>query len=139
MQVYEIGYLILPSIAEDKLGAVIDKIKAVFEKAGGQPLDGEAPVKIDLSYTMSKTVGASRYVVTEAYLGWMKFEMDPSKALEAKMALDKVDELLRFLLIKAPRESAFTFAKAQALITEREAKEVEAEKEDSPVEAPVLE
>jgi ribosomal protein S6 len=126
MQVYEVGYLILPSLAEEKLSAVVEKIKAVFAHSGGQELDGEAPFLQDLAYTMSKTVGASRYVVNEAYLGWMKFELDPSKALEVKGELEKVDELLRFLLIKAPKESAFTFAKAQALIEEKEAKEREA-------------
>jgi ribosomal protein S6 len=137
MQVYEVGYLILPSIAEEKLSDVVEKIKAVFAHSGGQELDGETPFLQPLAYTMAKTVGASRYVVNEAYLGWMKFELEPEKALEAKMALEKIDELLRFLLIKAPRETTFTFAKAKALLAEKEAKETE--REDSLAEAPVVE
>jgi ribosomal protein S6 len=125
MQVYEVGYLILPSLAEEKLSTVVEKIKAAFERAGGKELDGEAPFLQDLAYTMSKTVGASRYVVNEAYLGWVKFELEPSKALEVKAELEKIDELLRFLLIKAPKETSFSFAKAQALLAEKEAKERE--------------
>lgn len=125
MQVYEVGYLILPSIAEEKLGDVVAKIKDILTKAGGKELDSEAPFLQSLAYTMSKTVGASRYVVNEAYIGWMKFELEPGKALEAKMALEKIDELLRFLLIKAPRKTTFTFAKAKALLAEKEAKEAE--------------
>jgi ribosomal protein S6 len=138
-QVYEIGYLVLPSIGEDKVGGVVSKIKEAVAASGGQELEGEEPFMIDLSYTMSKTVGASKYVANEAYLGWLKFEIEPSKALEVKMALEKIDELLRFLLIKAPRETHFTFEKAKALLAEKEAKEAEAEREDSPVEAPVVE
>lgn len=142
MQVYEIGYLILPSLAEEKLSAVVDKIKAAFAQAGGQELDGEAPFLQPLAYTMSKTVGASRYVVNEGYLGWMKFDLEPAKALEVKAELEKVDELLRFLLIKVPRETSFTFAKAKALIAEKEAKEKEdrassEEANSSPVESVV--
>ncbi|MBX4181266.1 30S ribosomal protein S6 [Candidatus Parcubacteria bacterium] len=132
MQVYETGYLILPSIPEDGLSAVVDKIKGLITKEGGNIFDGEEPMKIDLAYTMSKTVGASRYVVNEAYLGWVKFEMEPAQAVSLKDSLDKVDEVLRVLLVKAPRETYFTFAKAQAALEEKEAQE-EAAKEEAEV------
>jgi ribosomal protein S6 len=128
-RVYEIGYLVLPSIPEDKLSGVVDKIKGAVEQAGGKTLDGEEPFKQDLAYTMTKVVGASRYVVSDAYVGWMKFELEGSKAPEVKASLDKIDELLRFLLIKAPRESVFTFEKAREALMEKMAKENEA-KED---------
>lgn len=125
MQVYEIGYLILPSISEEKLNDIVAKLRGIFTQAGGQELEGETPFLQPLAYTMSKSVGASRYVVNEAYIGWMKFELDPAKALEVKLALEKVDELLRFIFIKAPRQTTFTFAKAKALLAEKEAKEKE--------------
>ncbi|MDO8565457.1 MAG: 30S ribosomal protein S6 [bacterium] len=120
MQTYEIGYLILPSIPENELSGITDAIKAVVEKAGGTVLDGEAPFKYDLSYTMTKTIGASRYVVSEAYLGWLKFEGEPEQAVAVKSGLDKIDELLRFLLVKASRETTFTFAKAREALEEKE-------------------
>jgi ribosomal protein S6 len=116
--VYELGFLILPSIAEDKLSAVTDKLEALVKSFGGTKIDGEAPMKIDLSYTMTKVVGASRYVVNDAYLGWMKFEAEPAGMPALKAALDLSDELVRYLLIKAPRETTFTFADAQAALME---------------------
>jgi ribosomal protein S6 len=112
MQVYEVGYLILPSVSEDKLDGVVDSIRKVITKDGGSELDSEAPFKHDLAYPMSKTVGASRYIVNDAYLGWIKFESDPTSAHKIKAELEKVDGMLRFLFIKAPRQSDFTFAKA---------------------------
>lgn len=118
-QVYEIGYLVLPSIAEDKLSAVVEEMKGVVEKAGGKALDGETPFKQELAYTMSKTIGASKYVANEAYMGWMKFEIAPGAAVEVKAGLDKIEELLRFLLVKAPRESSFTFEKAREALLEK--------------------
>ncbi len=140
MQIYEVGYLILPSIPEDGLSAVVEKIKAAFVAAGGKEVDGEAPFKQELSYTMSKTVGASKYVANEAYVGWSKFELEPSLAPEVKASLDKIDELLRFLLIKAPRESAFTYEKARAAVLAKLAEEkaaLEAPEEAAPAEAVV--
>lgn len=131
MQIYELGYLVLPSIPEDGLSSVVEKVKAIIAKAGGKEIDGEEPFKYELSYAMSKTIGASKYVVNDAYIGWTKFELEPAQALPVKSEVEKIDEVLRLLLIKTPRETSFTFAKAKALIAEKaaalEAAELEAE------------
>ncbi len=115
-EVYELGYLVLPSIAEEALGEVEAKLEKLVSEAGGTKIAGESPRKIDLSYKMTKTVGASRYVVNDAYIGWMKFEAAPSAVPALKETFGRLDEIVRSLLIKAPRESEFTFAKAQAAL-----------------------
>ena len=120
MQIYELGYLILPSITEDKLSVVVGKIKEVISKVGGVEIDGEGPFKHELAYPMSKTIGASRYLVTDAYLGWIKFELEPERTASIKTSIEEIEKVLRFLLIKAPRETTFTFAKAKAIMKERE-------------------
>ncbi|OHB09654.1 MAG: hypothetical protein A3G05_00780 [Candidatus Zambryskibacteria bacterium RIFCSPLOWO2_12_FULL_45_14] len=118
MQVYELSYLILPSIAEDALSGVIDKIKVLISEEGGKEIDSEAPFKHPLAYEMSKTIGASRYVLKDAYLGWIKFEIEPSGISAIKSGVEKLDEVLRFLITKAPRETTFTFAKAKVAVEE---------------------
>jgi len=125
MQIYELGYLILPSIAEDALSSVIDKIRVLIHEAGGKEVDSEAPFKQSLAYSMSKTIGASRYVLTDAYLGWIKFETEPAKIATVKAGVEKIAEILRFLLIKAHRETTFTFAKAKALVEEEGSASIE--------------
>lgn len=110
--IYELGYLILPSIPEDKLEDVTSLIRKVIITQDGLEIDAESPLKQDLAYSMSKTIGASRYVVSDAYLGWIKFEAEPAKILAIKDGVEKIGEVLRFLLIKAPRETTFTLAKA---------------------------
>lgn len=120
MQVYELGYLILPSIPEDGLDVIVERINEAITKAGGNLLDGEAPIKHDLAYTMTKTVSASRYVVNDAYVGWQKFEMEPAGLSQIKTTVEKMDEILRFLLIKVPRETSFTFAKAIEMMAKDE-------------------
>ena len=124
--VYELGYLVLPSIPEDNLSGVVNNLKAGIAKHGGEVFDGEDPFKQDLAYTMSKVVGASRYVVSDAYIGWLKFEIEPAKALAVKAEVEKMNEILRSLLIKAPRETSFTFAQAKAKLEEKEEAPVEA-------------
>lgn len=127
--VYEIGYLILPSIPEDKLGDVGALIRGIITKEDGLEIDAEAPIKQPLAYSMSKTIGASRYVLTDAYFGWIKFEARPDKILVIKDNVEKIGEILRLLLIKAPRESAFTFAKARAALEEKKKVESGSERE----------
>lgn len=128
-EVYELGFLVLPSIALEDLSNVTQKIEALIEKNGGEKIDGEEPMKIDLSYPMTKIVGASRYVVNDAYIGWIKFEAESAGVPAIKAGVEKMDELVRSLLIKAPRESAFTFASAREALEEA-AKEAEEASEE---------
>lgn len=128
--VYEVGYLILPSISEEKLDDLVGSVRKLITKEGGTEIDAEAPFKYPLAYPMSKTIGASHYVLTDAYLGWIKFEVESEKISTIKAGLEKIGEILRFLLVKAPRETTFTFAKARAI--------VEAKKEEKEGPAPVL-
>jgi ribosomal protein S6 len=135
--VYEIGYLVLPSIPEDSLSDVVSKINNTFEKQGGVRIDGEDPFLYELAYEMSKQVGARKYVVHEAYLGWVKFELEADKIEAVKAEVEKLEEILRVLLIKAPRETTFTFEAArQALIDAEEAKNAPAEDAEAVAEAP---
>src|SRR3989338_2072328 len=89
LTVYEIGYLILPSIPEDKLSLVTSAIRKVITTEGGTEIDAEEPFKEPLAYTMSKTIGASRYVLSDAYLGWIKFEANRAKATAIKAGIEK--------------------------------------------------
>lgn len=125
LSVYELCFLVLPSIPEGKVPDVVNSVRKLITKEGAVEIDAEAPFKQDLAYSMSKTIGASRYIVSDAYIGWIKFEVDPAKIEAIKADVDKIAEILRSLMVKAPRETTFTFAMARAKIEEREG-----EKED---------
>lgn len=124
-QVYELGYLVLPSIAEDKLPETVAKLKKIITDNGGSLLDSEDPFLQDLAYSMSKVVGASKYVVNNAYIGWQKFEAEPSTVEAMKAEVEKIPEILRYLLIKTTRETYFTFADARKALEEEEVEESE--------------
>lgn len=137
MQIYELAYLVLPSVPEKDLGNTVEKIKQAVTDNSGNIFDSEEPFKYPLSYTMSKTVGSKKYMVNEAYIGWMKFEIEVPKVLDVKAGVEKISEVLRLLLIKAPRKTEFTFAKAKALLKAKEDKDVKESEEE--VVAPTLE
>ena len=128
----------MPSIPEEELDSVVDKVKKAFTDEGGIEVDGETPFKHPLSYTMSKTVGASHYVVNEAYIGWVKFDIEVSKILDVKIKLEKIFELLRFLIVKAPRKTEFTFAKARIALAEKEKPKDSETEEAIPAEEPAI-
>jgi ribosomal protein S6 len=113
--IYEIGYLLLPSISEDKLSSVTGVLREIIAQAGGVEIAAEEPFKEDLAYSMSKTIGASKYVVKDAYLGWIKFEVERAKINVIKAGVEKMDEVLRFLLVKTSRATNFTFAQAREM------------------------
>ncbi len=127
-QVYELGYLVLPSVPSEDLPTLVSNLRSIIEKAGASPLDSEDPFLESLAYSMSKTIGARKYVASEAYIGWMKFEAESRMIEGIKSSVDKIDEILRSLLIKAPRETTFTFEEA------REARKAREEALNNPVE-----
>ena len=138
--IYELGYLILPSITEDKLSQVVSNLQGIIKKAGAKELDSEAPMKIDLAYTMSKTVGARKYVANDAYIGWVKFEGEPMSVPEIDKAVKSLDEILRHLLVKTTKETHFTFEEARKRQAELEKAREEAKKEaEEPKAEPVVE
>ena len=130
-QVYELGYLILPSIPEEGLSDVVARLKKIIKDNGGVEIGSEDPFKMDLTYTMSKVISSRKYVVKDAYIGWVKFDLEPEAAPIVNEAVKAVDEVLRFLLIKAPRATTFTFESARKALEEEEKAKHEAESEAS--------
>jgi ribosomal protein S6 len=104
-KIYELGFLIVASMSEEKLPEAVSKIKAVIEEEGGLFITEEYPKSRPLSYEMAKKVDVKRTVFKQAYFGWAKFELNPERLSIIKKRLEENPEILRFLLIKTVRES----------------------------------
>ncbi len=103
--VYELSYLLLPSLAQEQVPAKAVALKEMLTSAGGQLISDENAVLIDLAYPMTKTVSTVRHKVTTGYFGWIKFEILKGGMEEVKKALDANDEILRYLIIKTVPEN----------------------------------
>jgi ribosomal protein S6 len=104
-KVYEIGYLIVPTVSPDHISKEIDALKATINAAGASIIADENPKMRQLTYSMVKAVGQKRNTFDTAYFGWVKFEgsSDAMKAIEKAFA--ESEKVLRHLLIKTVREN----------------------------------
>ncbi|MCX6716803.1 MAG: 30S ribosomal protein S6 [Candidatus Taylorbacteria bacterium] len=128
VRVYEIGYLFLPSIPEEKVGAEAALIEELVEKNKGEIIAREEPKKSVLAYQMIKKIGSTNHRFKEGYFGWVKFEMPQADVNVIKESLDINPSVLRYLLITTIKEDTYLGESAKAL-----AKELAGEGEETTV------
>ncbi|OGI67937.1 hypothetical protein A2738_03765 [Candidatus Nomurabacteria bacterium RIFCSPHIGHO2_01_FULL_42_15] len=104
-QVYELGYLLVPTIKEEDMPISYGNLKELVSSFRGAVIADEMPKMINLSYTMSKVISNVRNKFSTAYFGWVKFTMDSQKVLELKKNLDLDPNFIRFLILKTVKEN----------------------------------
>src|SRR3989338_7972989 len=104
-RVYELGYLLVPSISEEDLPVNYGNIKELVSSFGGEIIADEMPKETNLAYSMSKVVSNVRHKFNTAYFGWTKFTMNAERVLELKKHLDLDPNLIRFLILKTVKEN----------------------------------
>ena len=125
-KVYEIGFHIAPSVAEDAVSAEFEVVKGLITKEGGEIIAEGAPELRDLAYSISKTVKAIKSNYTKAYFAWVKFTLSPEAINKIKLALDESPIILRHLITNTVKESTLWSEKD----AKRTGKPVEAEGEE---------
>lgn len=104
-KVYELGYLLVPTIKEEDVSINYGNLKELVLSFGGEVISDEMPKMINLAYTMSKVISNVRSKFDTAYFGWVKFTMDSAKVLELKKRLDLDPNIIRFLILKTVKEN----------------------------------
>lgn len=110
-EIYEIGFHLAPTIAEENVSSEVTKIRASIESLGGIFISEEFPKMRPLAYTLSKKIGATKHNFDRAYFGWIKFELTPEKINEFKAAADGNDHIIRSLIITTTRETPVAYSK----------------------------
>lgn len=105
LTIYEVSYLLLPSIALEQITGKVTSIKKMLSSVGAQTISDESPVLIDLSYPMTKVVQTVRHKCTSGYFGWIKFEATKEAITAIKKNFDMDGDILRYLIIKTVREN----------------------------------
>lgn len=106
--IYEVGYLMLPSIAEENLGGEVTTFKDMFLENGAVFISDEYPKLIELAYEMSRSIENKKQKFSYGYFGWVKFECNTNQAKIIKSILDKNEKLVRFIMIKTVRENTMS-------------------------------
>lgn len=115
LRIYEIGYHIVPTIAEENLDKAVSAIRSKIEQAGGSFIAEGAPALTKLAYIMETREGEKRVDNDRAYFGWIKFEapIAVAKMLEEELKADK--NVLRALVFRTVREETRARMKAPTL------------------------
>ncbi len=138
-RVYEIGYHILSSVDEGNIEKEREALVAIITKFNGMVISEEIPALIDLAYDMDKIIENKRHIYSQAYFGWIKFDLSPEVIVSLEKEVEKLNNILRFILIKTVRENTIISEKPYKLAKTGN-KSLEDEDEDfDEVERPIAE
>lgn len=107
-RVYELGYLIAPTVDEGDLQEKRDALVATITNAKGIVIDESLPLLIDLAYSMDVMIKNKKHIYDQGYFGWIKFDVAPHEIEGLQKAVEEHKELIRFILIKTVRENTLT-------------------------------
>ncbi len=114
-KVYELGYLVVPFVAESEKDALVKKeIISVIEKNDGKIISELAPTMRRLAYSIRKMINNKYSIFTDAFFGSIKFETTPDMVEGINATLRKSDMVVRHLLIEAAKP-ALVKAKAPSV------------------------
>ena len=103
--VYEIGFHILPTVAEEKVGDEVQALRKVIDEGKGEIISEKYPELIDLAYAMEKHIDTKKVSFDRAYFGWIKFESVGELAETLKGVVDNQASMLRYLIVKTVKEN----------------------------------
>lgn len=112
--IYEVGYLILPTVGEDSLAPEVSKLKDVLAEVSAKVIADEYPVLISLQYEMTKRIDTKNVHFNQGYFGWIKFEVEAKEIEVIKKKLDLNKVLLRYIIISTVRENTLSSKKPLA-------------------------
>lgn len=135
-RVYEVGYLLVPSIVESDVPREVTALHDILDKEGVSLISEEFPKFRPLAYEMRKHVGGAWENYGNAYFGWVKFEGSGEQAKRIDDELRRVSSLLRYLIVKTIREHTLVGARPPRQDGPRVKREAPA---DAPQSAPVSE
>lgn len=104
MNIYELGYLLVPTIPEEQTGECVVKIRDVIEQSGFIVSENN-PEELVLSYEMSKSIKGKKQRFSKAYFGALIFRIPAEKVAGTKQGLEKNDEILRFIIIRRTEDN----------------------------------
>jgi ribosomal protein S6 len=138
-RVYELGYHILSSVDEGNVEKEREALVAIITKFKGTVISEEMPALINLAYPMDKVINNKRNIFSQAYFGWIKFDLSPEVVIEFEKEIDAIESILRFILIKTIKENTiisetpYKLAKSTKKINDFENEELEGDDVERPI------
>lgn len=115
--VYEVGFHIVPTVTEDGVGKVVEKIRQAL--GGAEIISEQFPQKIALAYTVERSDSGKREKYNEAYFGFIKFALTREEIPAFEQSLRTMRDVLRWLLIETTREEIATAPRRAVFSSDR--------------------
>ena len=107
-KVYEISYLLVPSLPEERVVEQTAALYTAFQKYSATVIAEEAPSLISLAYEMDKSSGGgSHQRFDKGYFGWVKFTCSPSVVEDVRKSFEQNPYILRALAISTVKEKTY--------------------------------
>ncbi len=114
-RVYEIGYLIAPTVKEEDVEKTVSGIRKEIEKGSGSFIAEGAPSLTRLAYPIDGPEGGKRVSHDRAFFGWLKFEAPSSTADALDEFLKQSISIIRHIVFRTVREETRAHLKAPQL------------------------
>jgi ribosomal protein S6 len=133
--IYEVGFHLVPTIAEDGVGAAVEGVRKLIGDDAELISEGY-PSKVALAYVIERATQGKREKYSEAWFGWIKFATTRGKIPALEAALNASRDVLRSLIIETVREDIVP-PKARAVFSSDRLQGETIKKPDAPAEKAV--
>ncbi len=138
ISIYEVGYIMVPSIPEENLGGEVTSFKDTLGEMGVTFISDEYPKMLELAYEMSRSIANKKQKFSYGYFGWVKFECITEKAKVLKEYLDGNEKLVRYLMIKTVRGNTMSVKRAYGKQDGSKRRSVTKSEESAPINEEVI-
>ena len=106
--VYELGYLLVPTLSEKEVGEARSQLEDAIKSAGAEHLSSGDVHFIDLAYEMVKKVKSKNVKFDQAHFGWIKFKADGETPDTVSKAAKAMADVLRHIVVKTVEDDSVT-------------------------------
>jgi len=104
--VYEVGYLLAPTLPEDEVADTESALHEQITAAGGSIVAHETPEMRELSYEIEIKDESGTQAFDHGQFGWVQFSLNSVDLDDVESAFIKDDEVIRHLLVTVDPENA---------------------------------
>ncbi len=104
-RVYEIGFHLVPSLAEEEVAEEVNSIKKTIEDFGGIFLTEGYPKMQALEYTIEVPITMPKTRFNHSLFGWIKFEADGEAPVSIREKLSLNKNIVRMIIVKTVKEN----------------------------------
>lgn len=121
-KIYEVGYHIVSSVAEEQIPGEVDKIKTFLNKEKAVIISEEMPKLRPLAYPIKKAFGGSYKTFDKAYFGFIKFELgEEAEVKNIDSSMKNNESILRYIIVKTVRENTM-YSPKMSVYSDKDAK-----------------